>query len=235
MSKQTEENAQMTEQERALFSAQLSQQVSHEKEQDVPDWHRTEAFEQHFNQDNSTSWSKSINWRVWLGVPALSMACSAFAITLVMSFINHKGMDQQALTALIDQQVQQKLSTQLAGQAGRPGSDKNNDAIESLVTLKLREFAAEQQVVLANYRADMSVQQQKNNLALASYVIGASRKERKEDMSDFISFINDQRADEQLAQKIKFQQLEREVSFQRLGLEQGKTDTDQVKPTNYKG
>ena len=67
-------------------------------------------------------------------------------------------------------------------------------------------------------------------------MIGASRKERKEDMSDFISFYNAQRQDEQLAQKIKFQQLEREISFQNIGLEQNsKIDNSSTKPVNTKG
>ena len=232
MSKQDSVNAQMNEDDRAQFSEQLAQHVNLEAEHEVPHWHRAQAFEQHFQEEQSSANSKSINWGLWFGVPALSMACSALAITVVMSFMQDKGLDQQALTAFIDQQVQQKVSAQLASQT----SSTSNDEVEALMTLKLREFAAEQQVILANYRADMSAEQQKNNLTLAGYVIGASRKERKEDMSDLISFINAQREDEQLAQKIKFQQLEREVSFQNVGFKQGSTtNSGQAGPTNYKG
>jgi hypothetical protein len=55
-------------------------------------------------------------------------------------------------------------------------------------------------------------------------------------MSDVISFFNAQRQDEQLAQKIKFQQLEREISFQNIGLEQNnKIDNGSTKPLNTKG
>lgn len=232
MSKQESTNTQMTEQERALFCEQLSQQVDQSIEQEVPNWHRAEAFEQHFEAEKGRVKYKSINWNLWFGIPALSMVCSALAITVVMSFMKDSGFDQQAISALIDQQVQQKVSAQLASQV----SSKTNDDIEAIVTLKLREFAAEQQVILANYRVDMSAEQQKSNLALAGYVIGASRKERKEDMSDFISFINAQREDEQLAQKIKFKQLEREIGFQKLGLVQdNNSDTQLSKPINYKG
>ena len=235
MSEQKSANAQMSKDDRALFSESIAEQASVEIEQDVPDWHRAQAFEQHFSTGKSSQ-GKAINWGMWFGVPALSMACSAFAITVVMSFIQGKELDQQAfsqqVTALIEQQVQQKVTAQLANQS----SSNNNVDIEALINLKLREFAAEQQVMLANYRADMSTQQQSNNLALASYVIGASRKERKEDISDFISFINAQRKDEQLTQKIKFQQLEREIGFQKLGLAQdGNTQTNSAKPINYKG
>jgi len=225
-------NAQMNEHDRAIFSDNLAHQVSVEIEHEVPDWHRAQAFEQHFGIDKKPIKDKIINWRMWLGVPTLSMACSAFAITIIMTFIQGKSLDKKAydkqVAALIEQQVLQKVEAYLANQ--------NNSSVETLVNLKLREFAAEQQVILANYRADMSTQQQSNNLALASYVIGASRKERKEDMSDFISFFNAQRKDEQLAQKIKFQQLEREISFKNVGLTQSReTVNDSTKPINYKG
>ncbi|PKI18107.1 hypothetical protein [Colwellia sp. 12G3] len=234
MSEQKSVDARMSEHDRALFSESLAHQVSVEIEQEVPDWHRAQAFEQHFKTEKSTTQGHSINWRVWLGVPALSMACSAFAITITMTFMQGKPFDKQLfdqqVAALIEQQVQQKVAAQLTSSL----ANQDNKDIETLVDLKLREFAAEQQVILANYRVDMSTQQQSNNLALAGYVIGASRKERKEDMSDFISFFNAQRQDEQLTQKIKFQQLEREISFQKIGLEQS-SDTNSTKLLNYKG
>ncbi|TWX67384.1 hypothetical protein ESZ36_13905 [Colwellia demingiae] len=236
MSKPKSTNVQMSEHERALFSEKLAHQASVEAEQEVPDWHRAQAFEQHFETEMNKTKGHSINWGLWLGVPSLSMVCSAVAITIVMTFMQDKGFDQQAfdkqVTAIIDQQVQQKVTAQLTSTL----ANKDNTDIERLVNLKLREFAAEQQVILANYRTDLSMQQQSNNLALAGYVIGASRKERKEDMSDFISFLNAQRQDEQLTQKIKFQQLEREISLKNIGLEQSSdTDTNLTKPVNYKG
>ena len=199
MSEKKSVNARMSEQDRTLFSESLAHQASVEIEQEVPDWHRAQAFEQYFETEKNTVQGGPINWRMWLGVPTLSIACSAFAITVVMTFMQEKIFDQQAfdqqVIALIEKEVQQKVDAQLTNQG--------NDDVVALVNIKLREFAAEQQVILANYRADMSTQQQSNNLALAGYVIGASRKERKEDMSDFISFFNAQRQDEQLTQKIK--------------------------------
>ena len=178
MSENKSIDARMSEKDRALFSESLAHQASVETEQDVPDWHRSQAFEQHFKTEKSTMQGHSINWRMWLGVPTLSMACSVFAITLIMTFMQGKPFDQQAfdqqVATLIDQQVQQKVAAQLTRSLGNSLSNKDNKDIETLVDLKLREFAAEQQVILANYRVDMSTQQQSNNLALAGYVIGAS-------------------------------------------------------------
>jgi hypothetical protein len=197
------------EQELAGFSEQVAFQANCEAEQQVPKWDRAAAFEQHFSSDNQ---QKTVWWN-WQGIPALSMACSVITIALVMVFIKPNAeLDQQAFIALVEEEVNKRLTEQI----NKKMAVQVDDAVGSLVDLKLREFAAEQQVILANYRADMSSKQQGNNLQLASYILKASRQERKEDIGDFISFINAQRQDEQLEQKIKFQQLEQEIGFQKL-------------------
>ena len=66
--------------------------------------------------------------------------------------------------------------------------------------------------MLANYATDFTSNQQESNLQLATYVMGAARQERKEDMGDFITYFNEQRKDENFNQKIKYQQLERKIN-----------------------
>ncbi|MEW6995008.1 hypothetical protein AADZ84_12150 [Colwelliaceae bacterium MEBiC 14330] len=228
MSKDKTEPVKMTDYERAIFAEELNQQVSSVVTEDVPNWNRAQAFEQHFAEQKTSSWSQSVYWTMWFGVPALSMACSALAVTLVMTLLQGQPSDNQALMAKIDEQVQQKVAIEL--------SKQTNEKVEALVKLKLREFAAEQQVLLANYRADMSAEQQQNNLSLASYIIGASRQERNEDMQEFFKFINEQRQDEQLEQRMKFQQLEREISLQKLDYQAPtNSDSNTSKIINYKG
>ena len=102
--------------------------------------------------------------------------------------INQVSYSQAEISALVDAQVDQKLQL----------------------------FAGEQQVVLANYAADIKGKQQDSNLQLASYIMGVSRQERKEDIGDFIQYINDQRADDSFDNKIKFQRLENEINYQSL-------------------
>lgn len=201
----------LAEQEQALagFSEQVAWLANHEKEQTVPNWHRAAAFEQGFSNEKK----QQLPWWQWRGIPALSMACSAAAIVLVSVFLKPSTeFDKEAFAVLVDEQVNKRLAEQASKQVDKPV----DEAVAALVDLKLREFAAEQQVILANYRADMAHNQQSNNLQLASYVLEASRQERKEDIGDFISFINAQRKDEQLEQKIKYQQLEREIGYQKI-------------------
>lgn len=197
------------ERELADFSEQLAFQANLEEEEQVPEWHRAAAFEHYYN-DNS---QQSMSWWQWRGIPMLSMACSAAAVALVLAFAPARDeFDQQAFSALLDEQVNKRVSELV----NKEMTTQVDGAVAALVDLRLREFAAEQQVILANYRADMSNKQQSNNLQLASYILNASRQERKEDIGDFVSFINAQRQDEQLAQKIKFQQLEQDIGFQKL-------------------
>jgi len=205
---ESDKNLSDKEQDLSSFAEQIAFQANLEEEQPVPNWHREEAFEQCFSDND-----QHVPWWQWRGIPALSMAFSAAIIAFVLVlFKPNAEFDQQALTAMVDTQVSKKLAEQVSKQMAL----QIDGTVAALVDLKLREFAAEQQVILANYRADMSNKQQSNNLQLASYILKASRQERKEDIGDFVSFINAQREDEQLQQKIKFQQLEREIGFQKL-------------------
>lgn len=182
------------------FEAQLSQQASQVREEGVPHWNRAAAFEQCMTEQTGME-KVQVALKNWWMMPSLSLACSVTAVVALMPFLTPSSkVDEQAIAALVEQGVQQQIAAK----------------VDDMVAIKLREFAAEQQVVLANYRADMLSQQQSSNLELASYILTASRQERKEDMTDFISFINAQRKDEQLVQKIKFQQLQREISLQKL-------------------
>ena len=102
--------------------------------------------------------------------------------------------------------------------------------MNQLIDQKLQSFASEQQVILANYASDIKVKQQESNLQLASYIMGASRQERKEDMSEFIKYINEQRADDKFDQQMQLQRLQQTMQIQtnkvqQLGL--------QAQPANW--
>ncbi len=128
----------------------------------------------------------------------MSMAFSMFAMALVLFKVELVFQPEGVLLSF-------------SGSAS-----ENQDAkMSALVDLRLKEFAAEQQVVLANYATDIQGKQQDSNLQLATYIMGASRQERKEDMTDFIQYINEQRQDEKFDQKIKFQELERKIQYRK--------------------
>jgi len=163
----------------------IEHQVSMSGEQSVPAWDRASAF----TNDKVTFWQLR-------GLPVLSMAFSILAVALVLFKVE-----------LVIQNEAMVLS--FAG----ANSNLQDEKIAALVDVKLQRFAQEQQVLLANYAADIKVKQQDNNLQLASYIMGVSRQERKEDISDFIQYINAERKDELLEQKIKYQELEQAIKY----------------------
>ncbi|WP_085298185.1 hypothetical protein [Cognaticolwellia mytili] len=189
----------------------IEHQIAMSSEVDVPTWDRASAFK----SDKVPFWQ-------WRGLPAMSMAFSMFAMALVLFKVELIMQDDGILLSFAGSNAQQQ--------------DKK---IAKLVDEKLQGFAQEQQVVLANYAADIKVQQQDSNLQLASYIIGASRQEREEDISDFIQYINAQRKDDALDQKIKYQQLEQAIKYNKtyqrdntnsFGLNQ---DGTKITPVNW--
>ena len=189
-------------QQRKNTAQAIEHQVTMSCDESVPDWDRASGFE----SDKAPFWQ-------WRGLPALSMAFSIFAVALVLFKVELVMQDNGVLLSFAGSNT--KLQEQ---------------KLAKLVDERLQSFAQEQQVVLANYAADIKVKQQDNNLQLASYIMGASRQERKEDINDFIQYINAERKDEILEQKIKYQALEEALkynkAFQRdnvrgFGLNQG--------------
>lgn len=176
-------------QERMSTASHIAHQVDMSIEEDVPHWDRTSTFESDIKP-----------WWQWSALPVMSFAFSCFAIALVLLKVE-----------LIVQPEGVMLS--FAGNYQKNNQANQDTRIADLVDQKLQKFASEQQVVLANYAADIKVKQQESNLQLASYVMGASRQERKEDMTNFIKYINEQRVDEQFDQNMKFKQLEQSIKY----------------------
>jgi hypothetical protein len=198
-------------QERLKTARTVEHQVSLQAEQPVPHWDRSAAFE----SDKSPWWQ-------WGGLPAMSMAFSIFAIALVLFKVELVMKDDGVLLTFAG-------SGQTSINQVSYSQEEINVLVDTKVDQKLQLFASEQQVILANYVADIKVKQQDNNLQLASYLIGATRKERKEDISDFVQYVNDQRADDSLDNKIKFQELKHEINYQSL-----KTQKINYQPQNIK-
>ncbi len=182
---QADDNTQW--QTRKSAAQAIEHHVAMSEEVPVPAWDRAGSF----TSDKTPFWQ-------WQGLPILSMACSVFAIALVLFKVELVIQDNGLLLSFSGGNAQLQ-----------------DEKFAKLVDAKLHSFAQEQQVVLANYAADIKVKQQDNNLQLASYIMGASRQERKEDISDFIQYINAQRKDELLEQKIKYQALEEAIKYRK--------------------
>lgn len=170
---------------RATTANFIANQVDVRDECDVPNWDRGAAF-----QSDKLPWWQSTNLSI------VSLAFSFFAIALVLFKVELVMKPEGVLLSF-----------------GNSGQINQEEKIAALVNQQLQVFASEQQVVLANYAADIKVKQQESNLQLASYIMGTAREERKQDMGDFIDYINSQRAEEHYDQQLKFEQLEHAINF----------------------
>lgn len=200
--------AKETWQERAAVAKSLFHQVSLQEDREVPQWDRGSAF---ITKENKPWWQ-------WSGLPVMSMACSFIAIALVLLKVELVMQPEGVLLSF-------------SGSHSKSNQAQQEAKVNRLVNQKLREFASEQQVILANYATDIITRQQDNNLQLASYILDASRQERKEDISDFIGYVNEQRKDEKLDQKIKYQQLEHKIKLQKISTT---TSAVKAKPASWR-
>lgn len=162
-----------------LASARLiEQQVYCYEQQTVPQWDRAQGF------------TDKKPWWQWQGLAALSFSFSIFAIALVLFKVEVIQQEQGLLVSFGGTSVQQ-----------------GSVDVDKLITQRLKEFAGEQQLVMANYVNDLKDDQQANNLQLATYLLSATRQERQEDISSFIKYVNEQRTEDAVDQTLRYQQL----------------------------
>ena len=177
----------------------------------VPNWDRGSAM------DNDTERAER-PWWLWGGLPVLSMAFSCFAMALVLFNVQLSFSDQGMLLTFGATSTDQKTLDQQV-----------DERVALIVDAKLNEYKQQQDLALANFTSVLSDKQQQSNLQLASYILETSRQERKEDISDFIQFVNAQRNDDALDQRIRFQQLEDAVLQQANFINQSAT----IQPANW--
>jgi len=185
-------------------------------EQNVPHWDRAAAFKSSTSQNTS-----KISWWQWQGLPAMAMAFSCFAIALVIFKVDIKMNEKGLLVSFANSAKTQVLSDE---KINALVAQQVNEKVDQ----KLREFASEQQVILANFSADVRVKQQENNLQLASYLMATARKERKEDIGDFISYVNEKNQIDTAQQKFELQQLKYAIE------NKNSKPINKLQPANYK-
>ncbi|GAA0376265.1 hypothetical protein GCM10009092_45510 [Bowmanella denitrificans] len=164
------------------LARQVEQAATRYEEQAVPNWQIPAIGPQ---PRAESSW-----WR-GRAMPSLSFAMSIVALAMVLFRVEvqvHGG----------------SLTVSFAGQ-GR------EDEIRRQVDAEIAQFKEQQQVLLANYSREMREQQQDVNSQLTSYLLSASRTERREDFAELIKFVNQQREDDQQFYARQFNKLQQQV------------------------
>jgi hypothetical protein len=95
--------------------------------------------------------------------------------------------------------------------AGKYREQQSEQEIDKLVDVKLAEFQKTQQLALTNTIQTMQQQQMDASTQLTQYLLGASRKERREDFAELIKYVNEQRGDDQLFYVRQLNKLQQDI------------------------
>jgi len=156
-------------------------QSEHYHRDEVPNWDRDSTFDM----------PQKAKWWQWQGLSTLSFATSMLAIVMVLTGLQVR-MDDGAMTI----SFADKQSTQ---------------EIDRLVDDRLAQFQQVQQVALTEYTQAMGQQQMDASTQLTQYLLGASRKERREDFAELIKYVNEQRGDDQLFYARQLNKLQQDI------------------------
>jgi hypothetical protein len=163
----------------------FSMQSEHYESEEVPNWDRTSTFEM----------PDKVKWWQWQGLPTLSFATSLFAIVMVLTRL----------------QVSTNEGAMTISFAGKYREQQSEQEIDRLVNDRLAEFQKNQQLTLINYTQTLQQQQMDTSTQLTQYLLGASRKERREDFAELIKYVNEQRGDDQLFYARQLNELQQEI------------------------
>jgi hypothetical protein len=163
----------------------FSMQSEHYQSDEVPSWDRASTFEM----------PEKAKWWQWQGLPTLSFATSMLAIVMVLTGLQVRT-DDGAMTISF---------------AGKYREQQSEQEIDKLVDVKLAEFQKTQQLALTNTIQTMQQQQMDASTQLTQYLLGASRKERREDFAELIKYVNEQRGDDQLFYVRQLNKLQQDI------------------------
>lgn len=180
---------------------ELQQHADAYVETDVPAWNREVTFQQHYVQRTEPVLNKWFSF--WL--PAGSMAFSVLALALVLLNVQVSttaegwqlafgGGGNELTPQAMQQQIDQAVDARLA---------KFEDSQDA----KLQQYAS-------NLKHDFTESLKTSTTQLASYVLATSRQERREDFSDFIKYVNNQREDDQVFYANLIRQFQEDVADQ---------------------
>lgn len=187
----------LSEQQRHEFERRCLEDLAFAKQVDT--FNRFSMQTEHYHNDEVPSWDRAstfvapqkVKWWQWQGLATLSFATSMLAIVMVLSGLQVRT-DQGAMTISF------------------AGKHSQQD-IDNLVDRRLAEFQETQQLALSNYTQAMQQQQMDTSTQLTQYLLGASRKERREDFAELIKYVNEQRGDDQLFYARQLNKLQKDI------------------------
>lgn len=162
----------------------------------TPQWDKSSTFFEHTVTKSKAS---------WFSLSSMAMATSACALVAVLTGAQ-LSFDQNSIALTfsatqtkkdVDTLVAEKVATALGEQ---------------------REYYQQvNQTLFKEYAQALSTQQQRSSAELTQYLLASSREERKEDFAELLTFINDQRIDDQRFYAQQFSRLQDEIDDIEIG------------------
>lgn len=153
-----------------------------------------------WNREASFNFKPTPSWWQWQGLPLTSMACSVFAILLVVTGFNmdyHQGRFSFGFgNSLAPSEIEDIVAVY----------------VDEQVTQKVTDYQQNNQALLVQYLDALQDQQLQSSAQLTEYVLTSNRQERREDFAEFIKFINQQRQDDQMFFARQISELQNEIS-----------------------
>lgn len=176
---------------------QVAMMADHFTDEPVPAW----DFESTFDAPQKPKW-----WQ-WQGLPALSLATSAFAIVMVISGFQVNVNNNQVSFGFGD-------------------NGPSQQDIAAMVDDKLNAYQLANQAMFGKYVDAIAAQQKESSAQLTQYVLSSSRQERREDFAEFVKFINQQRDDDQRFMARQLHHLKQDINALEDGYVPPVSDTE---------
>ncbi|MDF2176977.1 hypothetical protein P2G88_01750 [Aliiglaciecola sp. CAU 1673] len=167
---------------RVATAGWVKTQAEQYQEQPVPSWDPARIMPRV---------STGQRWWQWSGMAPLSMAMSVFALALILLRVEVLWQNDSLTISFAGKGRQMEIEQQVASQ--------------------LADFKTQQESLLVQRVKDWREEQQQVNSQFATYLLSASRTERREDFAELIKYVNEQREDDQLFYARQLNQLQDEI------------------------
>ncbi|QJR80202.1 hypothetical protein CA267_005135 [Alteromonas pelagimontana] len=145
----------------------------------------------HWQRENTFLVADKPKWWQWQGLPVASMAISAFALVLVITGF-HVEVEGSKISMGFN-------------------SAPDEQAVAQLVDEKLHTYQQANQALFGKYVDAIVAQQKEASTQLTQYLLSSSRQERREDFSELVKFINEQRSDDQRFYARQINKMQQEI------------------------
>jgi len=172
--------------EQANFASMLSETTP---DLAPPLWDKAATF-----NANLVSSQQVQAWWQWQGFSFASFACSIAAIVMVTTGFNLEYSNGRLSAGFATKSI-----------------DKNE--INTILDARVADYQASNQQLFAQYINAIQTQQQQSNTQLTEYLLSSSRQERREDFAELITFINQQRRDDQNFYARQITDLQQEITL----------------------